>query len=141
MNDRFIISAKPSLKNANPANLFLLNPTFSANQNLDFVIKGGTFFDLRNVYLSASNPLMFNNITYYNPFSGIKNLSANNIGFSAFLLSEFSYSENFISFTLPYIPKSNGFFDIIVENEAGYGKLSNTTVSSLTAGIRVIQIY
>jgi hypothetical protein len=138
MSEIFVISAVPSVKNVRPKVLTLLNDTLSAIEKLDFTVKGKMFFQLRNVYLSASNPLMFEGITFYNNFSAVKNLSANNLGFSAFLLPNFSYTENFITFTIPY-PQISGFFDIIVENEAGYGKLSESYYTSLSAGVRVVR--
>jgi hypothetical protein len=108
----------------------------SANNNVNFTIQGGSFFEIKNIYLSASNELMFDNIVYNNPFSNIKNLSANNPGFYGLLLPEFTYSENYIYFTLPQLPKTTGFIDVIIENEAGYGKLTNSPL--LSSGINVL---
>ena len=139
MIDNFIIYAKPSLKAVNKEIISLLSPLLSSVINLDFIIKGGTFFNLLNVYLSADSDLMFDGVTFYNPFSGIKNLSAQNLGFSAFLLPEFSYNENYVFFSLTQFPKTSGYFDVIVENEAGYGKL--TTSPYVSSGIQVIKKY
>lgn len=136
MIDYFTIYAKPSLKAVNKDILFLLNPVLSSTVDLNFIIKGGTFFSLLNVYLSSNDKSMFSGVTFYNPFSGIKNLSAQNVGFSAVLLPEFSYNENYVFFTLPEFPKTSGVFDVIVENEAGYGKL--TTSPYVSSGIQVI---
>jgi hypothetical protein len=136
MNDHFIISAVPLVKNVNPSTFYILNPILSASQNLDLIVKGKMFLQIRNVYLSASNQSMFNGITFYNNFSAVQNLSANNIGFNAFLIPNFSYTENFITFTIPY-PQSEGYFDIIVENEAGYSKLTQTTIEKLSSGVKI----
>jgi len=139
MIDYFTIYARPSLKAVNKKLLFLLSPLLSSTVNLDFIIKGGTFFNLSNVYLSSNDENMFSGVTFYNPFSAVKNLSAQYIGFSAVLLPEFSYNENYVFFTLPEMPKASGFFDVIVENEAGYGKL--TTSPYVSSGIQVIKYY
>lgn len=136
MIDRFTIKAKPSLKNINKDELFILNSLLSSTLNLDFIAKGGTFFQLKNVYLSANDENMFDGVTFFDPFSGIKNLSAENVPFKAVLLPEFSYNENYIFFTLTQIPKTGGFFDVIVENEAGYGKLTMSPLVS--SGVKVI---
>jgi len=137
MKDYFTIYAKPSLKAVDSDVWILLYPELSSLSNLNFIIKGGPFFKILNVYLSANNKSMFDDFTFYNPFSGIKNLSSENIGFSATLLPSFSYSENYILFMLPQHPNNSGFFDVIVENEAGYGKLTNSPYVS--SGIQVIK--
>lgn len=124
MFDRFFIYAKPKLTDIKPSSVFILNKDLVNSQSFTFLIKGKPFFDLRSVYLSASNPLMFDNITFYNPFSAVKKLSAENVGFYGLKLSIFSYNEYCISFKFPQIPKTNGYVDVIVENEAGYGKLT-----------------
>jgi hypothetical protein len=141
MNDHFVISAVPIVKDVNPAIFYILNPDLTANQNLGFIVKGKMFLQLRNVYLSAADQTMFNGVTFYNLFSAVNNLSATYMPFSAYLLPNFSYTENFIKFDIPY-PQSGGYFDIIVENEAGYGKLTQhatTLTPSLSNGVYVKQ--
>jgi hypothetical protein len=136
MIDIFKIYAKPFPKTCDKKTFVAkVGPIYKTN-DVNFTIKGGTFFQLRNVYLSASNILMFDNVTYYNPFSAIKNLSAENPAFYATILPEFTFSENYLYITLPQLPKTEGFFDVIVENEAGYGKLTNSPL--LSSGIKVL---
>jgi hypothetical protein len=136
MTESFTIRAKPALKNINKSIFNILSLSLSSFLSLDFILKGGPFFQLRNVYLSASNQNMFDGITFFNPFSGVKNLSAENPEFNAVLLSEFFYNENYVFFTLPQIPQVGGFFDVIIENEAGYGRL--TTSPLVSSGVEVI---
>ncbi len=124
MFDRFFIYAKPRLTDIKPSSVYVLNQDLVQSQNFSFLIKGKPFYDIRSVYLSASNPQMFDGITFYNPFSAVKKLSADNLGFNGIKLPLFSYNENCISFEFPQIPKGSGFVDVIVENEAGYGKLT-----------------
>lgn len=124
MFDRFFIYAKPKLTNIKPSSLYVLNQDISSIQSFNFLVKGKPFYDIRSVYLSSSNPNMFNGITFYNPFSAVKKLSAENLGFYAIKVPLFSYSEHCISFKFPQTPKGNGYVDVIAENEAGYGKLT-----------------
>jgi len=124
MFDRFFIYAKPRLTDIKPSSVYVLNQDLVQSQNFSFLVKGKPFYDIRSVYLSASNPTMFNGVSYYNPFSAVKKLSAENIGFYGIKIPLFSYNEYCISFKFPQVPKGNGFVDVIVENEAGYGKLT-----------------
>jgi hypothetical protein len=55
-------------------------------------------------------------------------LSAKNIPFYGIKLSSFSFSEKYLTFDFFQTPKSQGFVDVIVENEAGYSKLSVETI-------------
>ena len=71
---------------------------------------------------------MFDGVNFYNAFSGIKNLSSENLGFYGVKLSSFYFTENEVFFTLPHIPRAIGNFDIIIENEAGYGKMVNSNL-------------
>jgi hypothetical protein len=124
MFDRFFIYAKPRLTDIKPSSVYVLNQDLVQSQNFNFLIKGKPFYDIRSVYLSSSNTRMFDGITFYNPFSAVKKLSADNVGFQGIKLPLFSYNENCISFQFPQTPKASGFVDVIVENEAGYGKLT-----------------
>ena len=131
MQDHFVISAKPFLTSIN-RNVLYINQHTDLLDNLEFLIKSPFLRDIKNVYLSASNIGMLDNVAYYNIFSNIKNLSANNPSFSAVKLQNFIYNNDFLAFYLPQVPKTNGYIDILVENEAGYGSLikdSNSTVS------------
>jgi hypothetical protein len=88
-------------------------------------IYGKSFFEIKNVYLSASNENMFNGVTTFHPFSGIPRMEDmyppfRGIPVPSFLL----YNENYLTFELPQIPLQTGMIDVIVENEAGYGILT-----------------
>lgn len=119
--------AKPKIYNIDKSVFYILNQNLSAIQNLNFIIKGN-FLQISNVYLSANNNLIFNqNHTFYNNFSGIKTLSAKNVPFYGIKLNNFSFSENFLTFEFPNIPKTIGYVDVVVENEAGYSLLTKET--------------
>lgn len=124
MFDRFFIYAKPKLVDIKPSSVYVLNKDLVQSQSFSFLIKGKPFYDIRSVYLSASNSSMFDGITFHNPFSAVRKLSADNLGFRGVKLPIFSYNERCISFEFPQVPKTSGFVDVIVENEAGYGKLT-----------------
>lgn len=152
--ERITYKAKPKIYDIDKYKLVILSSKLSSTQTLDFVLIGN-FLNISNVYLSASNSLIFNiPSTFFDPFSGIKNLSAQNIPFYGVKLSSFSFSEKYLMFDFFQIPKAEGFVDVIVENEAGYSKLSlETIVPTLTAcenvmsfqkpcisGIQVVQL-
>jgi len=121
------ISATPNPIALNVDSLSFWNPNnvLSSHNVYDIEMYGKYFFDVQNIYLSASNSSMFSEITSYDHFSLIHNLSANNPPFLAKKITEFSIqSDHLINFTIPEIPQNSGFVDIIVENEAGYGLLS-----------------
>ena len=119
--------AKPKIYDINRSSFYILNTALSSIQDLQFIVKGN-FLNISNVYLSCDNNLIFNNTyTYYNNFSGIKTLSAKNIPFYGIKLNEFSYSEKYLIFDFPTIPKSIGTVDVIIENEAGYSLLTKET--------------
>jgi hypothetical protein len=124
MTETFFTYAKPKITNVNSYVFEVLPLEIIEFQNFDIVVKGNRFLNIRNVYLSGSNSLMFNNVSCFDIFGNIKNLSANNLPFSGINVGCFTYNENFLYFKVPQLPKTTGFFDIIVENEAGYGKLS-----------------
>lgn len=120
----FTISARPQVKQITPYKAVVFGSPLSGNL-ITVDVFGKSFFDVKNVYVSASNNQMFDNITLYNPFSAIAAMSNKYPAFNGLIIPEFSlYNENYLSFTLPQIPKSVGYFDIIIENEAGYGKLT-----------------
>jgi len=92
-----------------------------------FNVYGKSFFNITNVYLSSSS---FDNTTFFNPFSSIPNLSAQYPGFEGIELSSSEYTsnnENTISFTIPPATRP-GFVDIIVQNPAGYGTLTQYVI-------------
>jgi hypothetical protein len=121
------ISAKPRIKSAHPENFTFwtgIGQLSSVNHfNVD--LYGKYFFDIRNIYLSASNYNMLSGIQLWDVFSNYSKLSAKNPPFYGLKVPEFTISsDNHISFNIPQIPDSSGVLDIIAENEAGYGKLT-----------------
>jgi hypothetical protein len=133
--------AKPKIYDIDKYKLVILSSKLSASQTLDFVLIGN-FLNISNVYLSASNSLIFNiPSTFFNPFSGIEKLSASNIPFYGIKLSSFSFSEKYLMFDFFQIPKLQGFVDVIVENEAGYSKLSLETIVPTITSCENIKSY
>lgn len=142
--DRNFLYAKPSATDVKPYN-FYTYPFFDSNQN-DFVLYGKSFLAVRNLYLSASDIKVFNNltVTFYNPFSGIPSLKDSNPGFVATVVPNFLLINNSrIVFNIPdkvftnvinQPPPYGVYIDVIVENEAGYALLSrdsyNYSISS-----------
>lgn len=125
--ERFFIYAKPNIRDTTRYTLVVYPSTnsLSSINDLDISLLGKYFFDVKNVYVSAANESMFDNVTFFNPFSTITNLYSANPGFLATVVPQFTIlTDQLLSFQLPHIPKISGFFDIIVENEAGYGKLT-----------------
>jgi len=113
----FVISAVPQ-----PTNV---TPTFATiGVSKDLIISGKSFFRIGSVYLSGS-PYTPSS-TIYNPFSAYHTLSANYPPFNALQISTSSInvnSDSQITITIPP-PSATGYFDIIIQNLAGYGKLS-----------------
>jgi len=125
--DRLFIYAKPKIKDVKPYFLSVYNQTLTAIQNFNFLVRGESFFDIRGVYLSSNNPLMFDGVTFYDPFSANIKLAGKNPSFYALKVPFFIYKEKYLAFTLPQIPKSTGTIDIIIENEAGYSVMTRDT--------------
>lgn len=95
-----------------------------------FNVYGKSFFRVINVYLSG---YPYENQTFYNPFSAVPKLSANYPGFFGVKLPSSNYQSNninTITFTMPSATRP-GYVDIIVENPAGYGKLTQYVVKYL----------
>ena len=131
--DFLVYAAKPKIYDIDKYKLAVLPSSLSANQNLEFILVGN-FLNISNVYLSASRNNILDNITFFNPFSSSQKLSAINVAFSGIEITNFSYTEKYLIFDFPYIPKNSGFVDVIVRNEAGYSKLSvETIVKPITA--------
>jgi hypothetical protein len=130
--DQFYIYAKPYVTDTPSTTFVIVNPTLSAIQNYEITVTGRGFREIKNVYLTVSDTAMFDNITYFNPFSGISNLSADNPGFYGVLINSYYFDYNHVYLTLPILPKTIGYLDVIVENEAGYGRL---TRDSAIAGL------
>lgn len=120
--DYLSISARPQPRNILPCEIVTFNQ-FDNYKKIE--IYGKSFFDVRNVYLSASDERIFDGITLYHPFSSIPNMENKYPAFRGIIVPEFTlYNENFLSFELPQMPKMSGYVDVIIENEAGYGILT-----------------
>lgn len=105
-------------------------PVVFTSATKQFSVYGRSFFKITNVYLSGSP---YSNTTFFNPFSATPKLSASNPGFFAIKLSSSSYktnNETFITFTIPSAIRP-GLVDVIVENPAGYGKLTQFTIKNV----------
>lgn len=92
-----------------------------------FNVYGRSFMRLEAVYLSGT-PLR--NTTFINPFSGVPKLSAQYPGFFGVKLLSAFYTTNFdntITITIP-APRRVGYVDVIAQNPAGYGKLTQYVI-------------
>lgn len=98
--------------------------------SVDLFIKGKSFLRPRKLYLSASDEMMFDNIRCFNPF--ISGTNTQKIAYPSFrgiqVLNFTVINDKFLNFIFPQQPKTIGFVDIIMENEAGYGKLTKDTI-------------
>jgi hypothetical protein len=98
-------------------------PVMFVGQSKTFTTYGASFFNVKSVYLSGAP---YVNSTVYNPFSAVKGLSATYPAFTAIKLSSSDYTfnnSNTLVFTAPSA-SSVGYIDIIIENDAGYGILT-----------------
>jgi hypothetical protein len=99
----------------------------------NFSVYGRSFFKITNVYLSG---YPYENLTFYNPFSAVSKLSANNPAFFGIKLLSSAYTsnnDNTVTFTMPSATRA-GYVDIIVENPAGYGKLTQYVIKEPYSG-------
>ena len=122
--DYLTLSARPQPRIVEPCSVLISdNPGATIFPTIQ--IYGKSFFEIRNVYLSASNENMFTGITTYQPFSGISRMDDMYPSFRGIVVPEFIlYNENYLTFEMPQIPTQNGLIDVIIENEAGYGILT-----------------
>jgi hypothetical protein len=125
------ISAKPKIYKVNKNKLTIFKSELSSKNSFEIILDG-SFLNISNVYLSSSEINMFLDATFYNPFSGVQNLSAKNLMFYAKKIQNFSFTDNFLIFDIPQSINSSGFVDIIIENEAGYTKLTNDSILKTT---------
>lgn len=105
-------------------------PTMFTGVSATFNVYGRSFTRLEGVYLSGA-PLQSS--TFYNPFSSVPKLSASYPGFFGRRLSTLDYTTNFdntITINVP-APVRRGYIDVIVQNPAGYGKLTQFAVKEL----------
>lgn len=102
-------------------------PVVFTSAEKTFNIYGKSFARLEAVYLSGN---VFNNQTFLNPFSAIPKLSATYPGFYGVKLLSSQYVTNFdntITITVLSAP-TEGYVDIIAQNPAGYGALTNYAI-------------
>jgi hypothetical protein len=102
-------------------------PVVSTSAAGNFNVYGKSFFRVTNVYLSG---YPYENQTFYSPFSSVPKLSASYPGFFGVKLLSSQYTtnnENTITFTMPSATRA-GYVDIIVENPAGYGALTQYVI-------------
>jgi hypothetical protein len=95
-----------------------------------FNVYGKSFFKLTNVYLSGN---CYDNTTFFNPFSSTPTLSATYPGFTALKLDPSQYisnNDNIVTFTMPSATRP-GLIDIVIENPAGYGLLTQYVIKEL----------
>lgn len=125
--EHVIYKAKPKIYDIKPYKFYIYSSSLSGDQEFNVTLKGN-FLKIRSVYVSASNDLVFKqNKTFFNPFSGIKNLSGSNVAFSGLKIQNFVFSENYLTFDLPDINNFSSRVEIIIENEAGYSLLTEQT--------------
>ena len=129
--EQFIISARPRPYDVNPYIISIQNSSIFDYASIPIDVFGSSFFNIKNVYLSANDSSIFGiPTTYYNPFATIKNLSADNVGFNGILLENYiiNSEKNITIYPTINFTKS-GYFDIILENEAGLGVLTRDSFS------------
>lgn len=105
-------------------------PVAFTSATKSFNVYGKSLYQITNVYLSG---IPYTNQTFYNPFSAVPKLSANYPGFFGIKLLSSEYqsnNDNTITFTMPSASEI-GYVDIIVQNPAGYGKLTQYVVKNL----------
>ena len=103
-----------------------------------FNVYGRSFMRLEAVYLSGA-PVA--NTTFYNPFSAIPKLSASYQGFTAYKLLSSDFSTNFdntITIKVP-APIASGYIDVIAQNPAGYGTLTQFVINEPYSGTQTQQ--
>ena len=110
-------------------------PVTHVGLSATFNVYGKSFMQLQAVYLSGKT---LSGTTLYNPFSAIPKLSAVYPSFTAYKLLSSNYSTNFdntLTINVPP-PVSAGYIDVIAQNPAGYGKLTQYAVKYLYSGVQ-----
>lgn len=113
-------------------------PIMFTGLSATFNVYGRSFMRLEAVYLSGA-PL--DNTTFFNPFSGIPKLSAHYTGFTGIKLLSSDYTTNFdntITIKIP-APSRSGYINVIVQNPAGYGTLTQYVIRDLYSGTLSLQ--
>ena len=110
-------------------------PVTHVGLSATFNVYGKSFMQLQAVYLSG---VPLSGTTFYNPFSAIPKLSAVYPSFTAYKLLSSNYSTNFDNTLVINIPPpvSAGYIDVIVQNPAGYSKLTQYAVKYLYSGVQ-----
>jgi hypothetical protein len=106
-----------------------LPPVIPTGITKTFNVFGKSFFKIRGVFLSGG---VFENETFFNPFSASQRLSADYPGFYGISLSATQYAsnnKNELVFTMPSAAYE-GFADVILMNEAGWGKLTSFVIKN-----------
>jgi hypothetical protein len=129
--EEIFIYAKPHVGNVIPYTIIIQPTSSPVSTDATISLLGSSFWNIRNVYLSSLDFSIFNkDVTLFDPFSAVKNLSAINTGFYGIMVDDFVVNtEKYITFdALSLINQSysgtNVYVDVIVENEAGFGVLS-----------------
>ena len=114
----FMISARPHVTKVIP---YLTIP----NQIHEFTVLGDMFQFTSGVYIIPSYGVYPDNmISFCNPLSGNHKLSASYPGFSGISIANWTIeNEKAITFIMPSAI-GYGVADILIQNEAGYGKIS-----------------
>jgi hypothetical protein len=145
---RVLVYAKPSAADVFPYSVFVLAPEISSKQVKKIVITGHSFYEIRSVYLSGSDPNIFQALSYrrFDPFAQVPRLSVKNPPFSGSLIPTFNVlTENILEFEIPdsifYIINNkthpyDSLLDVIVENEAGYGLLTRDSITNRVSSWR-----
>jgi hypothetical protein len=138
------ISAKPFVHNAFPRTIHYYEDLAEVS-NLNIDLLGKYFFKPLNVYVIPSHSQMLSGIERFDLFSSNQKLSGLYTPFSGIKISNFNLiDDRHLKFNLPYPPLSSGYLNVIVQNEAGYGKITEghfvqEGVSSLASGISGIK--
>ena len=109
-------------------------PVMFPGVSATFNVYGRSFYKLDAVYLSGA-PL--SQTTFHNPFSAIPSLSAKYPGFNAYRLPTTAYTsnnDNTITINIP-APVRLGYIDVIAQNRAGYGALTQYVIKEVSTGL------
>jgi hypothetical protein len=123
--DHFIIKARPQPFDAKP-HYITIYTSISSESTKYITIIGRSFYKIKNIYFKNFKGDVFNTpVTLYNPFSSVAKLSAHNTKFYGIKIENFVVvNNNKIIIEVPQIFSNKGFIDVLIENEAGYGLLT-----------------
>jgi hypothetical protein len=134
------IYAKPVIKYSSPIKLFSFEGSDSESiTNLNIDLYGKYFIQTKHLFVSGSNPAMFGNVSSFDLFDFDPYLNSIFPSFSGVAIPHFYIlSDQHINFKLTESPKTSGYFDVLVVNDAGYEILSRSNVAQ-SSGIPVIK--